>query len=193
MSRHLVFGLAIVLAAAGTGALAQTQLPPPAAYRPEPVKPTPGVSQPIPGRSSQASPSTSKLPWERDVDRLYKNSGPDATDSAVKKLYQDPMARLGLPPAIVPFNPSGQGAVAPTMPPTPDFNRLDSNRDGVVTQQEYAAGRSRTVQPLGTGSAQSLRAQALNQRGLSRFRQADRNGDGFISPDEYNNSRDSRF
>ena len=143
MYRLLAFGLAIALLTSAADAQAQSQTPyGPYAPNNVPGKPGPAVRQPAPGQLTPAlTPTTpgpgarsaARLPWEREGDRLFRQPA-DPADQAVKKLYEDPMAKLGLPPNKSPTG-GGSSQAAPTVPPPPEFSRLDANRDGAVSQR----------------------------------------------------------
>ncbi len=179
MKRWLGLGLVLGLAMAGGHAPAQQ----PNLYKPAPA--VPERSDPLMPRQ----PGSTKLPWERDVEKFLNPPVVDPTRPAVKKLYDDPMAKLGLPPNVSPSRLLPQRPAAAPAPP--DFSRRDPNGDGTISRGEYMKERRRTPPVL--GETPSLREQTLNSRANTRFRRTDRNGDGMVTPDEYNAAPNSRF
>jgi hypothetical protein len=65
--------------------------------------------------------------------------------------------------------------------------RLDVNRDGRLTRAEYAATMTRRFQAKGMDAA---RAQAKAEK---LFAKSDKNGDGFVTPDEIRQVTAKRF
>lgn len=183
MTRSLVLAVAVALAASGAAS----------AQGPSPYKPAPAM--PLqPGQVGPAAPRQAvppKLPWERDVERYFSRQAQDPGMTGLRKMYEDPLAKYGLPanPAPSSLAPR-QGAPPPATLP-PEVDRLDANRDGTITRQEYLSGRTRTPPVL--GGTPSLREQALNARNNTRFRHTDRNGDGIVTPGELGSAPNSRF
>lgn len=185
MTRCLVLAVVAAFVAAGH-ALAQAPSP----YKPAPAAPQKQQFGPTP--VPQPSKPAQQLPWERDAERYFNRQMPDPGAAGLKKMYDDPLAKFGLPPNVPPSSLTPRRPVRP--PPAslpPEAGRLDANRDGAVTRNEYLGARTRTPSVL--GPAPSLREQTLNSRHNNRFRNADRNGDGVVTPDEYNAAPNSRF
>ena len=130
------------------------------------------------------------FPWERDADKFFSRGIPKV-ENPIDKRIQKGLKSLGLPtqPKLditkdaqpLPEPPGLSEAVIP---------RLDSNRDGVVSQQEYMVGRQRPATAGGQGTLQHVRrVQRLN----SRFRAADSNRDGRLSASEIDAMKGRRF
>lgn len=126
--------------------------------------------------------------WDDRVKRFYgRGDTQREIDGATRRLYEDPLHKHGAPENRLddPRTPdSASGA--------PHFDsgvrRLDDNRDGAISRQEYFQGRSRMVAPGLRGDDRLRRQQ---ERLNSQFRDADRNRDGKVTPDELR--RGSRF
>lgn len=101
---------------------------------------------------------------------------------------RDPAARLGLPP-----NPTFTDPAPPPSSPLalpPEMGPVDRNSDGAISRSEYFRGRNRSVP---AGPAGELRQQRLFERLDSRFRNADSDRDGYVTPQELQNYGNPRF
>lgn len=152
---------------------------------------------------------------ERQMQRYNRSSLPDpvrdrerAERDRLKRLglpYHDPDAPKGTPTS--PFAPTPLGvAPGPASPvpggragaaapgagteSDPNFSRLDLNRDGFVSRQEYLNSRKRATPPA---VRNTWRERSFEERADSRFRANDRNRDGRIAPDEMKDPRNPRF
>lgn len=67
-----------------------------------------------------------------------------------------------------------------------EFNQADSNHDGRLNSDEHK--RLLAIQAAGgnAAAAQAVKANLKYDTYGTRFKNADRNGDGFISAEEYN-------
>ena len=127
-------------------------------------------------------------PWDDRVKRFYgRGDTQQEIDGATRRLYDDPLRKYG-----VPENRRGDPRAPDSASTAPGFDygvrRLDDNRDGAISRQEYFQGRARMVAPGLQGNERLRRQQ---ERLNSQFRDADRNRDGKITPDELR--RGSRF
>jgi hypothetical protein len=109
-------------------------------------------------------------------------------DEAIRRALQDPALRAGLPPNA-PIAPPSNAAPPATGLPT-QADRLDRDRDGRITRDEYFRGRER-VPPAGLTT--DTRQRILQQRLDTQFKQLDQNHDGAITPDELQANPNSRF
>jgi hypothetical protein len=128
-------------------------------------------------------------PWDDRVKRFYGRGEPQReVDRALQRLYRDPLHdKLGLPENKL---DDPQAPAVPTAPPgfDPGTSRLDSDRDGTISRQEYFQGNTRAITPGFRGEQRYRQGQ---ERLDSQFRNADRNRDGKITPGEL--QRGSRF
>lgn len=177
----------------GPGAAPRKPIPVPQARRPR-VRSRAEARQ-LEQRVLGAQPT---LPWDAALKRFNDRStrqlrGPDPVerfDLSLRKLNQDPMMRLGFP-----ANPAlpAEGEAGDAVPPPPAFDLysgLDRDRDGAISKSEYFQGRTRAL-PAGPRGAAMRKVQ--RQRLESRFRSADRDGDGKISPEELEELQNHRF
>jgi hypothetical protein len=128
---------------------------------------------PLPAAAQPAQP----VPVQRKLDRLFERERSVITRDpladqkrALRRQFEDPARRAGLPPQPK-FDapPSGpQAAPAPEPSLTPDLSRMDRNRDGAISRDEY-------------------------MRLDSRFRGADVNRDGRVTPQELDAYGNPRF
>lgn len=134
------------------------------------------------------------MPWERKLRDFYRRQNPrlpdTGTDEALRKINKDPLARLGYepmqPPPAAPENtaPEELGFTAPGVA------RLDSDRDGSISREEYFRGRDRTFM---APDENPTRRRVYLERLDSRFRYADRDNDGQVSPAELGEIPNARF
>ena len=68
---------------------------------------------------------------------------------------------------------------------------FDSNHNGEITQGEYVSSGMRATRRLGTANTLHNRVNRLRLQ--TRFRRADRNGDGRLTRDELGRIGDPRF
>lgn len=138
-------------------------------------------------------PDSKKLrPWEDRLKKFYNEGNPQSeVDAATKRLYEDPMKRLGAPENKI-FEPNAPQGSTSTPPLTlqPGVLELDRNNDGVVSRDEYFQGRTRPMAPQDRYSPRGLRAM---ERLDSQFRAVDRNHDGKVTPEELKQDGGARF
>lgn len=130
------------------------------------------------------------FPWENDANR-FLNRGVPKVENPIDKRINEGLRSLGLPtqPQLditkdaqpLPEPPGLSESVLP---------RLDTNRDGTVSQQEYLFGRQR---PSVAGQQGTLNHVRRSQRLNSRFREADKNRDGRLSAPEIDAMKGRRF
>lgn len=108
-------------------------------------------------------------------------------DEAIRRALQDPATRAGLPPNA-PIAPPP--AAAPTTALPTQVERLDRDRDGRISRDEYFRGRNR-IPPA--GFATDTRQRIFEQRLDTQFKQLDLNHDGTLTPDELEASPKARF
>jgi hypothetical protein len=130
------------------------------------------------------------FPWENNANK-FLNRGVPKIENPIDKRINQGLKSLGLPtqPQLdttknakpLPEPPGLSEAVIP---------RLDSNRDGVVSRDEYFTGRRRPATTGTEGTNQHVRRM---QRLNSRFRAADRNRDGRLSGTEIDAMKGRRF
>jgi len=140
--------------------------------------------------ASAQQPKNSLLPWERDARRILQPSLPQE-ENPLDRRIDEALKRLGLPPQPklditedaqpLPLPPGLSATVLP---------RLDRDRNGYVSRGEYFADRQRARVVGGRGTERYLHRQ---QRFDSRFRRADRNGDGRLSATEIDAMEGRRF
>ncbi len=130
------------------------------------------------------------FPWEQKTDR-FLNRGVPKVENPIDRRINEGLRSLGMPTqpklditqdaAPLPEPPGLSQTVLP---------RLDANRDGQVSQQEYRFGRDR---PGVAGERGTLNHLRRTQRLNSRFRAADRNRDGRLSAPEIDAMKGRRF
>ena len=136
-------------------------------------------------------PDSDKLrPWEQRIDRFYNQGNPQTeTDKATGRIYDDPMRRLGLPEnRIFEQNAPETTSAPPTL--QPGVVEMDRDKNGAISREEYFQGRGRFMTPQQRGSSRGRRA--VNRLD-SQFRNADRNRDGIVTPEELEQSGGGRF
>jgi hypothetical protein len=147
------------------------------------------VAQTQRGYKDPLAPKTSS--GDRKLQKFFSRGVPQTkTDRAARRLLNDPLRKLGLPENRL--NDPKAATVPGAAPPVFESNvrHLDADGDGSVSRTEYFQGRTRLVSP-GRNTARRNRAQ---QRRLdSRFRQADSNRDGRVSPAELKATGGVRF
>jgi hypothetical protein len=137
-------------------------------------------------------PDSTKLrPWEQRLERFYNEGNPQReTDRATGRLYDDPLHRLGEPEnrPLDPSAPAGPAASPPVL--QPGVVELDRDNSGGINREEYFRGRMPFMTPqdrLGS------RGRRMIDRLDSQFRNADRNRDGIVTPEELQGSENGRF
>ncbi len=130
------------------------------------------------------------LPNQKDVDRVLNPQLPQYENPLDKRIEQARKA-LGLPPQPK-FDNQGETSPSPVEPGLSStvLPQLDRNQDGFVSREEYMSDRQRgaTVGALGT-----QRYMQRYHRFDSRFRAADTDRDGRLSPDEIDAMQGRRF
>jgi hypothetical protein len=130
------------------------------------------------------------FPWETDADKFFSRGIPKVENPIDKRINQ------GLRSPGLQTQP--QLDITKDAPPLPEppglseviLPRLDTNRDGTVSQQEYLSGRQRRSVAGEQGTLSNVRrAQRLN----SRFRAADQDRDGRLSATEIDAMKGRRF
>jgi len=133
--------------------------------------------------------NSSIYPWERKGEQLRRDA------------QRDPMAKIrsreekGLKSLKLPSNRKIPGPKSASTEPSATvgldrYAGLDSDRDGVISRQEYMSGRFRGSR---AGAAGNSKRQRYQTRLNSRFRAADGNRDGKISAAEIAKLRNPRF
>lgn len=130
------------------------------------------------------------FPWERDANKFF-NQGIPRVENPIDRNIKESLRKLGLPDQ--PSPDQGREAEPEAEPPGLSQSvmpRLDSNDDGYVSRDEYFSSRQR-VPTVGIQGTQ--RYLHRRERLDSRFRAADRNRDGRLSPDEIDGMEGRRF
>ena len=130
------------------------------------------------------------FPWEKNADKFFSRSVPEI-ENPIDKRINEGLRRLGLPPQPK-LDITGE-EIPQTEPPGLSqtvLPRLDTNRDGYVSRQEYVSSRQRVGTVGRRGTQHHVHR---NQRIDARFRAADRNRDGRLSPDEIDQIKGPRF
>jgi len=138
-------------------------------------------------------PDSAKLrPWEERLRKFYNQGNPqEEVDRATKRLYEDPLHRLGEPEnrALDPNTPQGTANVPP-LTLQPGVLELDRDNDGSVSREEYFLGRGRSMSPQ---DRYGSRGRRIMERLDSQFRNVDRNRDGKVTPEELRQNGGGRF
>lgn len=131
------------------------------------------------------------LPWEKRAQEFLRPKLP-SQENPVEKQFQENLRRLGLPrqPALGGNRGQTRAAAPPPGLSSTIIPRMDANRDGFVSRNEYFTNRSRGRQAGDMGMRRYMQRQ---ERLDSRFRAADSNGDGRLSDTEIDAVRDVRF
>lgn len=150
---------------------------------------SPASAQTQRGYKDPLAPKAS--PADKRLKKFFNRGVPQTkADRAARRLFQDPLRKLGLPENRL-NNPNPSTAPGATVPVfEPGVARLDADRDGSVSRTEYFQGRTRLVSP---GRNAGQRTRSHRRRLDSRFRQADVNGDGMVSPAELKARGGARF
>ena len=135
--------------------------------------------------------------YRNPADRLYSNPfaqpSPSpvnsATGNALRRLYG---GRSALASPNLGASPGGASSAAPVSPTDPSFRRYDLNGNGTISADEYTAARMRAA-PANPNAVDAERRRMLLERFDSRFRSADRNRDGRITPGEMGGVSNPRF
>ncbi len=157
-----------------------------------------GQLQPQQRQSPDVSSALRDL-YSDPMKQYYRNASPPggggneldpSTRRALRQLYGGSVPLTG--PSLPEGPPGAQSRNA-----TPDasaraFPRYDLNGDGVISADEYSAVHMRAA-PADPTAADAARRRTLMERFSSRFRAADRNGDGRVTPDELNADPNARF
>ena len=130
------------------------------------------------------------FPWERDANKFF-NQGLPKVDNPIDRNIKESLRKLGLPDQ--PSPDQGKEAEPEAEPPGLSQSvmpELDSNRDGYVSRSEYFSSRQRAPIVGNQGTQRSLQRR---ERVDSRFRAADTNRDGRLSPEEIDGMEGRRF
>lgn len=178
------FGLACNAAAAERGGATLADRPIELAQQMPQLQPAlpPSLTPRTNRRGRARSPVDPLAPPPLPADPMAKQ------DEAIRRALQDPALRAGLPPNA-PIAPPSNAAPPATGLPT-QAERLDRDRDGRITRDEYFRGRDRVPS---AGLATDTRQRILQQRLDTQFKQLDQNHDGAITPDELQANPNSRF
>lgn len=135
----------------------------------------------LPAAAQQKSPDRDPFAKQPNVERFLHPEPPKFVNP-IDKDIRDAIRKLGLGKQP---NPLGNDdAKAPE--PAPGLSaevlpKLDGNRDGYLSEKEYIGGRI----PAPTAGVGNPRRRVEEYRRYgARFRAADRNGDGRLSPSE---------
>ena len=130
------------------------------------------------------------FPWEKKTDRFFNRTIPKI-ENPIDKRINDGLKSIGLPgqPTLDITKDAEPPAELPGLSQTV-LPKLDENRDGSVSRQEYMLKRPRPAVAGSRGtSSQMRRLKRLD----SRFRAADRNRDGKLSGPEIDAMKGRRF
>lgn len=139
--------------------------------------------------AAQNAPVPHENPGQ-SLEQLPKALTPDRGGAV---LQHDPMKGLGFGSNAAPDAEGGGGTADKPLQPDqilPGFTRMDRNGDGLLSRNEYMAGRAPANVPGNSGGG---RMQRYDQRLKGMFRSNDLNNDGYVSPQELNRPHDPRF
>lgn len=130
------------------------------------------------------------FPWEKDANKFFSRTIPKV-ENPIDKRINEVLRSLGLPnqPKLDITRDAKPLETPPGLSETV-IPKLDMNRDGVVSRQEYLLSRQRTPTAGRQGSASQVRRY---ERFDARFRAADRNRDGKLSGPEIDAMQGRRF
>ena len=130
------------------------------------------------------------FPWEKNAQKFFQQGLPKI-ENPIDKRINEGLKRLGLPPQpklditgdLVPQEepPGLSSSLMPT---------LDQNRNGFVSRDEYMRSRRGLLHADRRGAEFYIRR---GERFDSRFRAADTNRDGRLSPTEIDRMQGQRF
>jgi hypothetical protein len=149
--------------------------------------------------SPQAPGQPTPFPVDRQIERYTRQQTlPDPIRDR-ERAEQERLKRLGLPVyepakpgAGTKSRPGDPGAVSAPAAPTfdPQYQRLDRNRDGGLSRQEYVNSRMRAMPPQLKGT---WREREYRDRVNAQYRALNRNTDRRITPDELQRLPGARY
>ncbi len=130
------------------------------------------------------------FPWEKDANK-FLGRGVPKIENPIDRRIREGLKSIGLPeqPQLDITKDAPPLSAPPGLSETV-LPKLDSNRDGFVSRQEYLLGRQRSVTAGARGIQNHVRR---NDRLISRFGAADANGDGRLSGAEIDAMQGRRF
>jgi hypothetical protein len=149
--------------------------------------------------SAQAPGQPTPFPVDRQIERYTRQQTlPDPIRDR-ERAEQERLKRLGLPvyepakPAAgAKSRPGDPAAVSAPAVPTfdPQYQRLDRNRDGGLSRQEYVNSRMRAMPPQ---FRNTWREREYRDRVNAQYRAINRNTDRRITPDELQGLPGARY
>lgn len=130
------------------------------------------------------------FPWEKGADNFFRQGIPKI-ENPIDKRINEGLKRLGLPPQPK-LDITGETVPQEEPPGLSDtvLPRIDHNRNGFVSRDEYMRSRRRGLTAGARGIERYVRRE---QRFDARFRAADTNRDGRLSATEIDRMQGRRF